>query len=68
MISTNNFIIGTKGAIKIKGFEGENATIYTTDGKTIFNQNLDKAATTVKVDAGVYVVKVGKTSAKVIVK
>lgn len=67
-ISTNNFIIGAKGAIKINGFEGENATIYTTDGKTIFNETIDKANTTVKVDAGVYVVKAGKTTVKVIVK
>ena len=67
-ISTNNFIVGAKGAIKINGFEGENATIYTTDGKTIFNKTIDKANTTVKVDAGVYVVKAGKTTVKVIVK
>ena len=67
-ISTNNFIVGGKGAININGFEGEIATIYTTDGKTIFNATLDKANTTVKVDAGVYVVKAGKTTVKVIVK
>ena len=67
-ITSSDFAYGTKGAIVIKGFEGKNVTIYTTDGKTIFNKTIDKANTIVKVDAGVYVVNAGKTSIKVIVK
>jgi hypothetical protein len=61
-------IIGTKGAIVIKGFENKEVTVYAADGKTVVNDMITKATTVLTMEPGVYVVKVGTTSAKVLVK
>ena len=53
--------------ITVTGAEGEQMSIITADGKTIFD---GKAAdvTRVSVNGGVYIVKVGKTVTKAVVK
>lgn len=56
-----------KGEIVIKGFEGEKVLISTADGKIIAN-GVAAATETVNVPAGIYVVKAGKNSVKVVVR
>jgi hypothetical protein len=67
-ITSDAMIIGTKGAIVIKGFENKEVTVYAADGKTVVSDMITKATTVLTMEPGVYVVKVGTTSAKVLVK
>lgn len=60
-------IAGGKGEIVLSGFESETVSVSTLDGKVVATGNTD-AMNRISVDAGVYVVKAGKTVAKVIVK
>ncbi|MDE6670384.1 MAG: choice-of-anchor J domain-containing protein [Muribaculaceae bacterium] len=60
-------IAGGKGEIVLSGFESETVSVATLDGKVVATGNTD-AMNRISVDAGVYVVKAGKTVAKVIVK
>lgn len=54
--------------IVVRGAEGENVTVYTPDGKVIYNAEA-AVETSVKVDmTGVYLVKVADNVVKVIVK
>lgn len=61
-------VIGAKGEIIIRGFNGQTAALYSADGKYLRSAAIDGDASTLKADAGVYLVKVGATVAKVLVK
>lgn len=60
-------IVADKGTIVIRGFEGEKVVVTTADGKVVAS-GVAKAENLVKVEAGVYVVKAGKRTAKLIVR
>lgn len=60
-------IAGGKGCISVSGAEGESLTIASTDGKSYFN-GVAKADNRVNVPAGLYVVKAGSQTRKVLVK
>ncbi len=60
-------IVADKGTIVIRGFEGEKVVVTTADGKVVAT-GVAKAENLVKVEAGVYVVKAGKRTAKLIVR
>lgn len=54
--------------IIVTGAEGNNVSVYTANGKTVYN-GVGTAATRIDVNAGgVYIVKVGKTVVKAVVK
>ena len=53
--------------IVIRGAEGLETTLATADGKVIFN-GIASATTTVRVSAGVYIVKAGNVTRKLIVR
>lgn len=60
-------IYGGQGVINVCGFQGQNVHIYDTNGACL--RSLTSGGNTVvKVPAGIYMVRAGKTSAKVIVK
>jgi hypothetical protein len=61
-------ITGSRGAIIIKGFQGENFSVFAADGKTLSAGKINGAQTIVPMTTGVYMVKVGTTVAKIIVK
>ncbi|MDE5877857.1 MAG: choice-of-anchor J domain-containing protein [Muribaculaceae bacterium] len=60
-------IAGGKGEIVLSGFEAETVSVATLDGKVVATGNT-ATMNRISVEAGVYVVKAGKTVAKVIVK
>lgn len=66
-IEGGKLVAAGKGDIVIKGFEGEKVLISTADGKVIAN-GVAAATETVNVPAGIYVVKAGKNSVKVVVR
>lgn len=68
IISGEGSIFSGTGCVTIRGFEGEHAAIYTTDGKTVANFTVSSAETTVNLEKGIYVVKAGKRTVKLIVK
>lgn len=57
-----------KNLIVVRGFEGQTVTVSTADGKVVANGKADSDRETISVPAGVYVVKAGSKSVKVIVK
>lgn len=63
----NRTILARDGIIEIRGYEGDHATITATDGKTIFSGICDGPLTRIKVTSGIYIVKVGRTTLKLIV-
>ena len=60
-------IVADKGAIVIRGFAGEKVVVTTADGKVVA-AGVAKDMNRVEVAAGVYIVKAGKRSAKLIVR
>lgn len=60
-------IATAKNAIIVSGFAGENVVISTADGKVVAN-GIATDNNTISVPAGIYVVKAGSKSAKVVVK
>ncbi len=55
-------------AIVVEGYAGEHVAVYTVDGRCVFVAPACPSATTVPVNAGIYLVKAGTDSVKVIVK
>lgn len=60
-------IIGGEGQIRISGFEGVEVSVSSIDGKHVAG-GVAGAIDVVKVPAGIYIVKVGKKVAKVVVR
>ncbi|MDE5876239.1 MAG: hypothetical protein K2H47_01880 [Muribaculaceae bacterium] len=67
-ISMTQSIIGDLGNICFKGFENCAVTISSLDGKALYNGNLDRQEVIVPMEKGIYVVKAGNRSTKVIVR
>ncbi len=67
-ISMSQAIIGGIGDICFKGFENCAVTISSLDGKVVYNANLNRPEIIVPVEKGIYVVKAGNRSTKVIVR
>ena len=61
-------INGSRGAIIINGFQGKTFSVIAADGKTINAGRISNSRTVVPMSQGVYMVKIGTTVAKVIVK
>lgn len=61
-------ILGGEGEILITGLDNDDVKIYTVDGKCIASFISDGTEKSVKADKGQYVVKVGRSAAKVIVR
>ncbi len=66
-VKNAKLIAGGKGEIVLSGFDAEPVSVSTLDGKVVATGNTD-AMSRINVEAGVYVVKAGKTVAKVVVK
>jgi formylmethanofuran dehydrogenase subunit C len=66
-VLTSWAIATAKNAIIVSGFAGENVVISTADGKVVAN-GIATDNNTISVPAGIYVVKAGSKSAKVVVK
>ena len=64
---TSGQAAGAKGFIEITGFEGENISIYSIDGKTVKTFTSD-GSNSITAAAGIYIVQAGKNIFKVIVK
>ncbi len=64
----NTFVGGGKNIILFGGLSGKNAKIYATDGRLVRDLTLASDRETVSIDAGIYLVKIGKESVKVLVK
>ncbi len=60
-------VYGANHAVVVAGAEGTNVAIYTADGKLVYAGE-GKAETAVKVESGVYVVRVGNTVVKTVVR
>lgn len=60
-------VVAIDQSVVITGAEGQNVAVYTADGKTLF-AGVAEAKTVVPASKGIYLVKVNKTSTKVIVK
>lgn len=61
-------ILTKKGEIVVRGYEGANIVIVSTDGKVVASDSNAPATKTFTLGAGIYVVKAGKDVMKVIVK
>ncbi|MBO5181953.1 MAG: hypothetical protein J6B92_08715 [Paraprevotella sp.] len=57
----------SRQTITVANAEGQEVSIYTADGKTVYKA-AGQALTSIRVESGVYVVKVGKTTMKAVVK
>ncbi len=60
-------ITAAHGEIIVDGAEGLNISVASTDGRLIFN-NIGQAETHIEVASGIYIVKAGTTTAKLIVR
>lgn len=60
-------IFGSNGHIIVNGAEGMNITVFSTDGRNLFNGIQKEENMNIEVPAGVYVVKVGNMAYKTIV-
>lgn len=67
-LPVNNSIAGGKGVITFRGFEGKHILVSTIDGRTVVNTSVASNEATFTVEKGIYVVKAGKRTAKVVVK
>lgn len=61
-------VLGGEGYIILKGLDSQLVSIYTADGKQIYFKKVENECEEVSIEAGVYVVKYGKETKKVIVK
>lgn len=68
VINGEGSVFAGKGCVNICGHEGENLNIYSIDGKTVASQKVSSKETTVYVESGIYVVKVGKRTVKLVVR
>lgn len=60
-------VLGSNGHIIVNGAEGMNITVFSTDGRNLFNGIQKGETMNVEVPAGVYIVKVGNMAYKTIV-
>lgn len=67
MTYVSRSITSGHGYIRITGYDGEDITVSSPDGKIIATGNAG-AISTINVDSGIYVVKAGRKTAKIIVK
>lgn len=61
-------VLGGEGEILITGLDNDDVKVYTVDGKCIASFIANGSKESVKVDKGQYIVKVGRSAAKVIVR
>ena len=61
-------VLGGEGYIILKGLDSQLVSIYTADGKQIYFNKVENECEEVSIEAGVYVVKYGKETKKVITK
>ena len=61
-------IIGTDGAVIVKGHAGDSIEISSVDGRTVASLTAADDAETINLAAGLYIVRAGSQTAKVIVK
>ena len=64
----NGGIAGGRGYIEISGNEGNEAVVMSADGRIIARGTVDSDLTRIDIVKGIYVVKCGKTTAKVVVR
>ena len=64
----NGGIAGGRGYIEISGNEGNEAVVMSADGRIIARGTVDSDLTRIDIAKGIYVVKCGKTTAKVVVR
>ena len=57
-----------EGAVRVKGHEGDHVTVLTADGRTVAYGTAEGNDTLWYLEPGVYVVKAGNESAKIIVR
>lgn len=67
-LTADSAITAGKNTIVVRGFEGQDVTIATLDGKKVASGVANSKEATFSVTPGIYVVKAGGTSAKVVVK
>lgn len=61
-------VIGGKGVIVVNGCEGEAVSIFSADGKVIAKTDAAEAKEEFMLEPGIYIVRTGRTSTKVIVR
>lgn len=61
-------VAGVKGGILVSGYAANEMRIFTTDGKLIREATVQSDAETFSLEAGIYIVRVGKADYKVVVK
>ncbi|MDE6669609.1 MAG: choice-of-anchor J domain-containing protein [Muribaculaceae bacterium] len=66
--SDGRSVLGGEGEILITGLDNDDVKVYAVDGKCIASFIADGTRKSVKADKGQYVVKVGRSAAKVIVR
>ncbi len=66
--TVNGMVIGGVNEIILKGMQSELVSIYTIDGKLVFMNNIENESKRIQVQPGIYIVKVGRDTTKVIVK
>ncbi|MCM1291271.1 MAG: hypothetical protein NC201_00650 [Prevotella sp.] len=64
----SRYVAGGKGVINISGHAGELAKVYAADGKLVREINVEAASASYPSQPGVYVVRIGKSDYKVMVK
>lgn len=67
-LEAGEFVGGGKGRILVGGAEGKNCTIYDVDGKVMNRTIINSDRQTFIVEAGIYLVKLGDASVKIIVR
>ncbi|MCM1428566.1 MAG: DUF6383 domain-containing protein [Clostridium sp.] len=68
IISDNAFIAGGKGMIIANGLNGQTLNIYSLDGKLVKKAAVTSDSMYIPMDGGIFLVKVGQQTAKVLVK
>lgn len=68
VINPEGSVFAGNGCITIRGYEGSDAAIYGIDGRTVANFRVSGAESTIALEQGIYVVKVGKRTVKLVVK
>lgn len=60
-------VYGSDGQICINGAASQNALVFTTDGRCIYNETCKSETMSIAVQAGAYIVKIGNSTYKIIV-
>ena len=67
-MSADSLIMGGKGSIIVRGFEDREITLYNLDGKKVAQKTAESDNEIFYVDKGIYIVRAGDSSAKIVVK